>query len=375
MTVYKYFIKMALRNKWLILSNTLLFFFFAIINTSGHIQEEMSFIETKLNIGIIDNSNSPLSNSLKDYLESKNNIIDVSPEEEIIREQIFLQIVDAVVVIPEEFEEKVVSKEKVIEVYRDDRKAESIQIEHQIEKFLLFANATHEEGKFDLNAVKSALSEKVNVNMIRDGSRGIDKGTNEWFRYYFNFTAYVTIACYISVIGLVMADFNEYNIENRRKISSKRFLRFNKELYLGQLSLAGIITFIFILGSIIIKGKYIREINFNIYLVNTIVFSFSILCLTFLINNITRNKFVTNCLSVVLSLGTSFISGVMVPQQFLGDKVLTLAKFFPTYYFVRINDMQTSSLLGVKNDIFMQLLFGLAFLLVGLYLSKTAQEV
>ena len=98
-------------------------------------------MKLKLNIGIIDNSNSPLSNSLKDYLESKNNIIDVSPEEEIIRGADFLQIVDAVVVIPEEFEEG--SKQgKVIEVYRDDRKAESIQIEHQIEKFLLFANAT-----------------------------------------------------------------------------------------------------------------------------------------------------------------------------------------------------------------------------------------
>lgn len=80
-------------------------------------------------------------------------------------------------------------------------------------------------------------------------------------------------------------------------------------------------------------------------------------------------------MSTVLSLGTSFISGVMVPQQFLGKKVLTIAKFFPTYYFVRINDMQASSFLDIRYEIFMQVLFAIAFLFMGLYFSKTAQKV
>ena len=48
-----------------------------------------------------------------------------------------------------------------------------------------------------------------------------------------------------------MADFNEYNIENRKENLLKAVLRFNKELYLSQLSLAGIITFIFILEALL----------------------------------------------------------------------------------------------------------------------------
>lgn len=99
-------------------------------------------------------------------------------------------------------------------------------------------------------------------------------------------------------------------------------------MYFGQLTIASVITLVFILGSIVMKGKYVGEINFGKYLINITVFSFSILCLTFLINNITGNKFIINGLSTVLSLGTSFISGVMVPQQFLGKKVLMVAKFF-----------------------------------------------
>ncbi|WP_265450598.1 ABC transporter permease, partial [Clostridium sp. cpc1] len=165
-------------------------------------------------------------------------------------------------------------------------------------------------------------------------------------------------------------DFRDENIQSRRKISSKKFLQFNKEMYLGQLILASMITLVFILGSILLKGKYIGEVNFGKYVINTIVFSFSILCLTFLINNITKNKFIINALSTVLSLGTAFISGVMVPQEFLGEKTLMIAKFFPTYYFVKINEMRVNSFLDMKFEIFMQLLFAVVFLLMGLYFSK-----
>ncbi|NLL71786.1 MAG: ABC transporter permease [Epulopiscium sp.] len=143
---------------------------------------------------------------------------------------------------------------------------------------------------------------------------------------------------------------------------------------MGQFTIASMITFIFILGSILLKGKYISEVNLQKYIINIVVFSFSILCLTFFINNLTKNKFIINGIGIVLSLGTSFLSGVMVPQQLLSDKVLKIAKFFPTYYFVKINDMRVNSFLDVKAEIFMQLLFALAFLLLGLYFSRVSQK-
>ena len=115
MTVFKYFIKIALRNKGVILSYTIIFFILSIINGFGTIQKESSFIETRLNIGIIDNCNSELSNSLKNYLGKKNNIIDTMPDEEYIKEQIFLEAADAVIVIPKDFDEKVINKENSIQ--------------------------------------------------------------------------------------------------------------------------------------------------------------------------------------------------------------------------------------------------------------------
>lgn len=375
MTVYKYFIKIALKNKGVILSYTIIFFILSILNGSTNAQKETSFMETKFSIGIVDNSGSELSKVLIDYLEKKNNIIDINPDEGYIKEQVFLQIADAVIVIPEDFEERVINKEKAIELFKDDRNIASYQIQNQINKFISFTNATYENGKFDLSNVNNALDEGIKVNLVESSNNNINQKANTWFKFYFNFTSYIILAIYISVIGLVMTDFTDKEVENRRKISSIKFLKFNKEMYLGQLTIASFITSIFILGSIVLKGKYIGEVDFSKYVINTLVFSFSALCLVFLINNITNNKFAITGISTVLSLGTSFISGVMVPQQFLGEKVLTLAKFFPTYYFVKINEMDISSILDVKYEIFMQLLFAMAFLLMGLYFSRSRQRV
>lgn len=373
MTVYKYFIKIALKNKGVILSYTIIFFILSVINGGINAQKETAFIETKLDIGIVDNSNGELSKSLIDYLGKKNNIIDMKSDKKYIEEQIFLQIADAVIVIPKDLEEKVINKEESIELYKDNRKIESYQIRNQINKFISFANATYENGKFDLSNVNDALNESINVNLAKSNNN-INQKINIWFKFYFNFTSYIILAIYISAIGFVMTDFIDKEVETRRKISSIKFLKFNKEIYLGQLTIASFLTLIFILGSIVLKGKYIGEVDFSKYVINTIVFSFSALCLVFLINNATNNKFVISGISTVLSLGTSFISGVMVPQEFLGEKVLTIAKFFPTYYFVKINETDISSLLDVKYEIFMQLLFAMAFLLVGLYFSKVRQK-
>ncbi|MBW4828270.1 MAG: ABC transporter permease [Clostridiaceae bacterium] len=374
MTVFKYFIKIALRNKGVILSYTIIFFILSILNGSNPVQNKNDFIETRLNIGIIDNCNSELSNGLRDYLGKRNNIIDTMSDEEYIKEQIFLEIADAVIIIPEDFDEKVINKENSIKIYNDDRKIESLQIQNQVNKFLTFVNATYERGEYNLEDVSFALDEKAKVELVESSNNASDNSAAAWFKYYYNFTAYVIMAIYISSIGLVMTDFRDENIQSRRKISSKKFLQFNKEMYLGQLILASMITLVFILGSILLKGKYIGEVNFGKYVINTIVFSFSILCLTFLINNITKNKFIINALSTVLSLGTAFISGVMVPQEFLGEKTLMIAKFFPTYYFVKINEMRVNSFLDMKFEIFMQLLFAVVFLLMGLYFSKTSQK-
>lgn len=374
MTVFKYFIKSALRQKWVIIGYTAIFFMLSIINGASTESKEIVFMETSLNIGVVDMSNSELSLGLIDYLDKNNTITKMDNDLDYIKDQIFLEVVDAVIIMPKDFQALVENKQESIEIIRDDRKMGPLQIENEINKFLAFANAKYSNGEFNLTEVASSLNKDVEVELLKGDKTSQATGASIWFRYYYNFTSYIIIAIYVAVIGLIMTDFNSKNIQDRMKISSKTFLKFNTEMYLGQVVIGLLITSVFILLSIVLKGKHLSEVNFLKYVINVYVFSFSILCFTFLINNLTTSRFVINGISTVASLGTSFISGVLVPQEFLGEKVLAIAKFFPTYYFVRINDMKVNSFGEIRYELLMQVLFGIVFLSIGLYFSKIKQK-
>lgn len=376
MTVYKYFIKLALKQKLIILGYTTIFLLLSLLtNPTNTDNADIQFTETKLDIGIVDNMDSELSRSFINYLKEKNNIIKIKEDKDHIKEQIFLQTIDGAIIIPDDFDEKVVNKKEAVTLYKDDRRIGSFYIEQQIQKYLVLANGTYEDGKFDLLGLEKALKEKTNIIIGHGSQISENKSINTWFKNYYNYTGYMIMAVYVSIIGLIMLDFKNEKIRNRNEISSKRFLDFNKEIYLGQISIGVIITFIFIISSIILQRRYIGEVNFSKYVINIIVFSFSILCFTFLISNLTSNRLIVNGISTVVSLGTAFISGIMVPQELLSEKVLNIAKFFPSYYFVKINEINMRSLYDIKYEISMQLMFGIAFLLMGLYLSKVRQKV
>lgn len=374
MTVYKYFLKTAFRHKWIIIGYASIFFILSLLNGTNTEGRELAFMEASMDIGIVDKSDSDLSRELVDYLKEKNNVTTMKDDLYHIKEQIFLEIVDAVVIIPDDFLNKVVNKQESVEIFRDDRKMGPIQVENEINKFLAFSNASFQDNSFDLEKVRNALNREVEVEIVESANATNNKRANIWFKYYFNFVSYVIIAIYVAVIGLIMVDFNDKNIQDRTKISSKKFLSFNTEMYLGQVTIGIIITTTFILGSVALKGKHLGEINFFKYVLNTGVFSIAMLCFVFLINNLTSSKFVINGISTVASLGTAFISGVFVEQEFLSETVLNIAKFFPTYYFVRINEMTVASFSDMGYELFMQILFGAAFLAIGLYFSKIKQK-
>ncbi len=375
MIVYKYFIKIALKQKAVILGYTVIFLLLAIINGTSTDSKKVEFTQTDLTIGIIDKENSELSRGLTSYMGQKNTILPIEEDHDHIREQIFLEALDGVVIIPSGFDHKVINKEKALEIYKDERDIGGSYLDQQVAKYLMFANSTYENGRFHLEDVEAALNQTAQVEIIGEIGKTKNVGADNWFKNYYNFTSYIIMALYLTVISLVMAEFKDDKIASRIKVSSKKFLEFNQEIYLGQISVAGLVTSVFVLGSLVLKGAYIGQLNFSKYLVNITAFSFAILCLTFLINNLTQNRFVINGISTVVSLGTSFISGVFVPQEFISEKALMVAKFFPTYYFVKINEANIRSFMDMGYDILMQVMFGLVFLLMGLYFSKVKQTV
>ena len=98
------------------------------------------------------------------------------------------------------------------------------------------------------------------------------------------------------------------------------------------------------------------------------------LCLAFCLNMVVQSKPALSAIANIFSLGSAFVSGAFIPQEFLGGIALKLAHFLPAYYFINANDDIYTGSGDWLSDMGMQLLFAAAFSLVGYYLAKVHQR-
>jgi ABC-2 type transport system permease protein len=109
-------------------------------------------------------------------------------------------------------------------------------------------------------------------------------------------------------------------------------------MILGNVSFAVITWFIMIFASFVMNGSYMFTVNGQLLLLNSFVFTMAALSISFLIGNLVKSRGAMSAAANVVSLGSCFIGGVMVPQALLGKTVLKIASFTPAYWYVRANN-------------------------------------
>lgn len=282
---------------------------------------------------------------------------------------------DAIVRIPEDFAQRYERGEESIDIIYSSLGYSGRLVESRIQGFLTFVNATKENGQYRFDKAKEILNAKSEVSLL-DRRIVPSKERNEvWIRTFFNIAAYILIAVYVAVIGKSMSDFNELQNKQRVAVSSQKFRSYQAQIYLGQILIGIIITSIVVICVFFSLGKGVWEQDIKKYLLNIFVFSLSIMALTFMINNMTNNDSAKNALSTTISLGSAFISGVFIPQEVLSEKVLTVAKLFPAYYYVLINNKTMPDSSFMIRNLSIQFLFGLLFFVLGLYFAKKRRVV
>ena len=99
-----------------------------------------------------------------------------------------------------------------------------------------------------------------------------------------------------------------------------------------------VIWFILVLASFIMYGSYMFTTKGILFIINSLIFAVVSLSIGYLTGNAIKNKNVMSAVTNVVVLGTSFISGVFVPQALLGDTVKAIASFTPNYWYVKSNN-------------------------------------
>ena len=80
------------------------------------------------------------------------------------------------------------------------------------------------------------------------------------------------------------------------------------------------------------------SINGLLFIANSFIFVICATTLSFFIGNIVNNKNSITGIVNVIGLGSSFLCGAFIPQEWLPETVKIIGHIFPTYYFVAGND-------------------------------------
>lgn len=356
MTVFKAYLKIAKSFLPTILLYFGIFTFITIMVGSVG-SSSVSFKVTKPNVYIINNDNSKITDTFISFVKENANIIDIKNDEESIKDALFYRMVDYVIEIPSNYGKDFINEKdvkiKTTSVPNSTGTTYSAMLFSRYftiyKTYLKSGIPENEISKLILNDLKST----TNVKLIDTDKKDIDK-----VNYFYNYTNYTILATSILIIGMIINTFTSTNIKRRNKISSTSFKKLNRQLFLGNTCLNFVIWLSYVIVSFILYKDTMFSYTGLLFIINSFFFSLMALSVGFLIGNLVKSREAQNGIVNIVALGTSFICGAFVPQQYLGSAVLTFAKILPSYWFIT-NNNKMSLLSNYNYDTIMPLVINM----------------
>ncbi|MCI8484849.1 MAG: ABC transporter permease [Lachnospiraceae bacterium] len=377
MQVFKAFFKILYKNKMTLflyigiyLALTLLIC--KLMGTEG----EMEFSNVSLDISVENRDQGELGEALVDYLGIHNHLKDVPEGREALQDAMYYEEIDYVLVIPEDFTRQFLKgdSEGLLEGTIVPGSSTSYLLENEVENFLktaamyLRSGVTMEQA---MEWTRKDMEEKPEVRFLEQtaGQQLSDR------YYFFQYIPYVYLILMILGVGAVVKSFKNKDLEARNKCSSMSFLKQNLQIFLGCMVYMLVMNMIFLLMAVLNTGEDMLSLQGFLSGMNAVVFSLCALSVAWFVAQFARNTAVLNMMSNIFGLGFSFLGGVFVSLEFMGEGARQAAKFTPSYWYVIANyDIQKVKDLAEAGTVYqsfrMVLVFAAAFFAAGLLVNR-----
>lgn len=354
MQVFKVSMKILKRNYPSILIYVVIFLGLSLlfaVQSNQQEEEYSSFDTVKTNVAIFQEEDTPLVRGFIENLKETSNIVEVEDKPDIISDALYFRMVTYVIRIPEGFTESFMNGEEVRLMKQTiPDNITNIYTELSVDSYfntarsyLSVQNDLTEEELVEKTA--AALSKETPVDVK---SYGMPEGES-YSKFYFNYLSYSMVSILVLGTSIIMLVWKDLDLFRRTEVSplTRQSINLQKYLALGVFTLFtwAVLSFAFFLVN---RGAALDQ-KMMLHLLNSLVFAFTAMGMSFLVGTFLKSRNAISAVSNVIALGPSFISGVFVPQEFLGDNVLTLAKVTPTYWYVTANNI-ISSLSGFSGD-------------------------
>lgn len=351
-------------------------FCFIIPNLAG---KNEGYVEKSCDFAVFDYDNSPASKGFITYLSNNNEIVEIAGDEkEVIQDELYYRNIVCALRIPEGFEKKLENGDakEMLEVVTIPGTTASSVFESQIDGYLN-AVTTYLDAGFPLEEAMEKAENALDVDVKVSLPDKSDAGLHSSRYYFYNYLAWIMICIMILGVCPILLTFNKKEIKNRTECSAYRFSNLNKELLLGVLVTGLGMCGILALLSVFCFGKEMFNISGLLNIINLICYMLVALAISFVISRLITNIDMLNMASNIISLGMSFLCGIFVPKELLGEGVIKLAHFLPAYWYNQAVDQLDRYTPDVLPEITkymgIEILFALVIVVIGLVIARKQQ--
>lgn len=368
MIVFKNYLRIAKTYLPIIIIYSAIFITFAIFASTSGSMSSGEYQSTKTKIAIINNdTGSTFIENFEEYIDEKAQLVKIDSDEESLKDALFFRKVDYIMTIPKNYTMDFMAKKDVkIETMQVPDSYTSTYSKTLMNKYLNTANVYLAAGIDDAtlaSKVKQDLNQEAKVEMtVKENSSQVISAAS-----FYNFANYTLLAIIVVIVAMIMVSFNQDKIKRRNLVSPVSYKSLNRQLLLGNIVVSFGVWLVYAIASFVLYPEVMTTTSGLLLLINSAIFTIFVLVFSFFVSSLTNNREVISGVSNVVGLGSSFIGGAFVPQAMLGSFVLGIAKFTPTYWYIKANNdiakLTEYSFESIKSIIFnMIVVLGFALL-------------
>jgi ABC-2 type transport system permease protein len=387
MQVFNTYFKILKRQMVSLVLYGVMFLCLTIMITTNIKLENNQFKASKVKI-LIDNDDkqSDLIDGFLNYLGQYAIFVDVKDDPDARKDALFSRRVSYILTIPEGFTDKFLM-DGFIDLKKETApdSIEAISIDNAINSYLNMAKVylkhVPEIDYVELNTyVGKNLGEETQVLMEikTEDEVAFSNGFN---RNYYNYLGYILIITFITSVSIIMFSFHGIDIRRRQSASPLTNHSMNAQLLFANLIFVFTYIVLFVVAGILLNRTHIVNVNTIMTWLNVCVFALTALSISYLVGISIKSRKVVSPISTALSLSMAFLSGIFVPQEYLGAPVLKVASFMPTFWYVKANNaietigsFHWNEISEIVGYMAIQLGFAAAIISVSLVVSKRKRQ-
>ena len=381
MTVFKTFLKILNKNKFIIILYTVFLIGFGGFNMQTS-DNSTNFVASKPDIMIVNyDEEKGITKDLIKYITDNSNIIELNNNEEAINDGLFYRDVNYVIYIPENYSKDFMDGKNPEINIKSTGDYQSSFAEMLLSRYIKVANIYQKSIKNE-DELTSKINETLSKQSEVEITSKLDTDSLAKATFYYNFASYSILACLVYVICLILSSFKDIKIQKRTIISSTNYRKLNRQLLLSNSLFSIILWGVYVALSFVLIGDVMFSNQGIIYLINSFIFTMCATTIALFIGNLVSNKNAINGIVNVIALGSSFLCGAFVPMEWLPDGVLKIAHILPSYYYISSNEtLKTLEIFNFETmkpiitNMLVMLGFSIVFIILTNIVSKRKQKI